>query len=80
MTTYSRRNFMIRQVAGMSGIACGVMGQGSNILAAPTKPLLQRREFDLKPRIPPLRPQATAMISMFMQGGPSQMDLCDPKP
>ena len=80
MTTYSRRNFLIRQAAGISGIACGVMGQGSNILAAPTKPLLQRREFDLKPRIPPLRPQATAMISMFMQGGPSQMDLCDPKP
>jgi hypothetical protein len=54
--------------------------QQDGLFAAPAKPPLQRRAFDLVPRPPVQQPQATAMISMFMQGGPSHMDLCDPKP
>ncbi|MEZ6118118.1 MAG: DUF1501 domain-containing protein [Pirellulaceae bacterium] len=47
---------------------------------APIKPELEPRTFDLLPKAP-LRPaKATAMISMFMLGGPSQIDLFDPKP
>ena len=42
--------------------------------------LLERPTFDLKPRLAAAAPQATAMISMFMQGGPSHIDLFDPKP
>ena len=80
MTTFTRRKFLSRQATGLTGLAWGTLSGGSRSWSAPTKPLLQRREFDLKPRTPPSRPQATAMISMFMQGGPSQMDLCDPKP
>ena len=37
-------------------------------------------KYDLKPKQPPLRPRATAMISLWMQGGPSHLDLFDPKP
>jgi len=48
--------------------------------AEPVKPDLGLRSFDLLAKAPSARPQATAMISMFMQGGPSQMDLMDPKP
>ncbi|OYW19662.1 MAG: hypothetical protein B7Z55_08460, partial [Planctomycetales bacterium 12-60-4] len=48
--------------------------------AAPAKPSLERPTFDLLPKAPQQPPQATAMISLFMQGGPSHLDLCDPKP
>lgn len=34
----------------------------------------------LSPRIAPRRPHARAVIQLFMNGGPSQMDLFDPKP
>ncbi|MCH8043669.1 MAG: DUF1501 domain-containing protein [Planctomycetes bacterium] len=40
----------------------------------------QRRVYDLQPRPAHHRPSATGMIHLFMNGGPSQMDLFDPKP
>ena len=40
----------------------------------------QRVEYDLKPSVPAREPQATSVIHLFMNGGPSQMDLFDPKP
>ena len=39
-----------------------------------------RRFYDLKPRKPHFEPKAKAVIQLFMNGGPSQMDLFDPKP
>lgn len=48
--------------------------------AAPFKPGLKRPTFDLQPKPAHKPPQATAMVSLFMQGGPSQIDLLDPKP
>lgn len=41
---------------------------------------LPRRIHDLKPRSPHFQPAATSVIHLFMNGGPSQMDLFDPKP
>ncbi|MFN0055184.1 MAG: DUF1501 domain-containing protein [Planctomycetales bacterium] len=35
---------------------------------------------DLRPRSPHVPPRATSVIHLFMNGGPSQMDLFDPKP
>src|SRR5262245_36232406 len=35
---------------------------------------------DLRPRRPHFEPKAKAVIHLFMNGGPSQMDLFDPKP
>src|ERR1700721_1783788 len=46
----------------------------------PPKPTLERPVYDLKPKDPPRPPRARAMISLFMQGGPSHLDLFDPKP
>ena len=46
----------------------------------PAKPNLERPVYDLKPKTPPAPPRARAMISLFMQGGPSHLDLFDPKP
>jgi len=39
----------------------------------------RRRAFDLQPRQPDFAPRAKAVIHLFMNGGPSQMDLFDPK-
>lgn len=61
---------------GPLALACMLAERAS---AAPKKPKMGVG-FDLKPKQPPLEPRATAMISMFMQGGPSQIDLLDPKP
>ncbi len=36
--------------------------------------------YDLKPRRPAGEPRAKSVIHLFMNGGPSQMDLFDPKP
>ena len=71
-------------------LACGAFGICSTALAwllndqqawgTPAKPNLQPEHFDLKPKPPHHRPTAQAMISLWMQGGPSHIDLFDPKP
>jgi hypothetical protein len=74
----SRRHFL----------AAGAMGIGSLALAwlmksearGQDKPDFEKPTFDLKPRPPQAPARAKAMISMFMQGGPSHIDLLDPKP
>ena len=45
-----------------------------------SKPELEEKSYDLLPKQPHHPPQAKAMISMLMLGGPSQIDLFDPKP
>lgn len=40
----------------------------------------KRTAFDLLPRSPHFRPRAKCVIQLMMQGGPSQVDLFDPKP
>src|SRR4029077_10780586 len=44
------------------------------------KPGDPRALYDLAPRTPHFAPNAKAVIHLFMNGGPSQMDLLDPKP
>lgn len=39
----------------------------------------RRRTHDLQPRQPDMEPAAKGVIHLFMNGGPSQMDLFDPK-
>jgi hypothetical protein len=38
------------------------------------------RSYDLQPRQPHFAPKARAVIQLFMHGGPSHLDLLDPKP
>ncbi len=77
---YSRRHFLSQQAFGLGGLALSWLLREDAARATPPKPLLERLTYDLKPRIATREPQARAMISMFMQGGPSHVDLCDPKP
>ena len=82
----SRRHWLRSSAFGLSGVASAWLlqregwGSESQSSATPVKPELERRTFDLTPKAPPREPQARAMISMFMLGGPSQIDLFDPKP
>jgi len=81
MSHFTRRHFLSQQAFGISGLALAWLLREDGVArAAPQKPVLERPSYDLKPRSPAAPPQARAMISMFMQGGPSHIDLCDPKP
>jgi hypothetical protein len=57
-----------------------LLKQDGALAAAPSKPALEPIFYDLKPKIPPKPPRAQAMITLFMQGGPSHIDLFEPKP
>jgi hypothetical protein len=74
-----RREFLAAATLGVSSLALASVLRSEG-LAAPIKPELTRPTFDLLPKPSHTAPKATAMISLFMQGGPSHMDLFDPKP
>jgi hypothetical protein len=71
---------------GLAGVAGALLLQEDGWIYAddkskgPSKPDLEPRTFDLLPKQPHHEPKAKAMISMFMIGGPSQIDMFDPKP
>jgi len=50
------------------------------LLATPPAVPRGEQSFDLAPKQTHHTPKAKAMISLFMHGGPSHMDLTDPKP
>ena len=77
----TRRQFLTSASSfGIGGVALAWMLQSDPLQGAPVKPSLERPKYDLLPKKPAHPPRAKAMISMFMQGGPSQIDLLDPKP
>ena len=76
----SRREFLGSSSFGVGSLALAWMLGQEPLRAEPAKPVLERPRYDLLPKKPPFEPQAKAMISLFMQGGPSHVDLLDPKP
>ncbi|HMC60015.1 MAG TPA: DUF1501 domain-containing protein, partial [Candidatus Solibacter sp.] len=64
----SRREFLMRSCGGLGAVAVSSMLQG----ARPVDPLA--------PRKPDHAPTAKSVIWLFMEGGPSHLDLFDPKP
>jgi Protein of unknown function (DUF1501) len=73
----TRRGFFDRVSDGLYGTAL------ASLLSRDlygTEPAGHRASYDLKPRSPQFEPKAKAVIHLFMNGGPSQMDLFDPKP
>jgi len=75
----TRREFLTRSGFGVGGIALAHLLQQDGLLAAPSKPG-ENLPMDLKAKVPHFAPKAKAMISLFMHGGPSHVDLFDPKP
>lgn len=77
---YTRRHFLIAQGASLGSVALAWLLHRDSAASEPPQPLLERPSYDLKPKAPLAPPRARAMISLFMQGGPSHLDLFDPKP
>ena len=74
----SRRHFLATGAMGIGGIALATLLRDEGLLAQ-DKPDFERPKYDLSPKPSHAAPRARAMISMFMQGGPSHLDLFDPK-
>ena len=69
----SRRDFLANAGGGLGAIALSAMLAADSLLAAPgTDPL--------RPKQPHFKPTAKSVIWLFMEGGPSHIDLFDPKP
>ncbi|MBL9154188.1 MAG: DUF1501 domain-containing protein [Verrucomicrobiales bacterium] len=76
---HSRRRFLSASY-GMGTIALATLMKEQGLLHASPEVAGAPRHFDNLPKPPHSFGKAKAMISMFMQGGPSHMDLFDPKP
>ena len=70
----NRREALFRACGGLSGIAL------TYLLQKDAKASTADSAQDLRPRQPAFAPKAENVIFLFMGGGPSQVDLLDPKP
>src|SRR5690242_9915910 len=76
----SRRWLLNRSAFGIGTFALAHLLQQEGVLAqTPAKPV-DNLPLNLDMRMSPQAPTAKAMISLFMHGGPSHVDLLDPKP
>src|SRR5215218_3514865 len=71
-SVWNRRRFLQATGGGFAGLALRYLLDRDGLLAAEANPLA--------PRKPHHEPKAKAVIFLFMYGGPSQVDLFDPKP
>jgi hypothetical protein len=78
---HTRRSFFEQVASGFFGAALVSLAEremrSQRLQAAEAANL--HPTFDLKPKPPYHAPRADAVIHLFMNGGPSQMDLFDPK-
>ena len=75
----SRRTFFSRLGDGLHGAALATL-LGADLYSARTASGASRRVSAFGSREPHFEPKATSVIHLFMNGGPSQVDLFDPKP
>jgi hypothetical protein len=79
----SRRHFVASGSMSLAGFALATLLRNECLSAEEGKtfrPELKQKTFDVKAKQPHFEPTAKAMISLWMQGGPSHLDLFDPKP
>jgi Protein of unknown function (DUF1501) len=80
----TRRGFFDRAADGLHGAALAYL-LGHDLFGATTVQAAEHESsgpsvYDLGPKRPHFEPKAKAVIQLFMNGGPSQVDLFDPKP
>ena len=80
---WSRRDFLFQAGGGISGLALAHLLEQQGLLAAEPSAACNAKAlgdnpYALKP--PHFKPRAKAVISLFMTGGPSAVDLWDYKP
>ncbi len=73
----SRRHFLQRTGAGFGALALQSLLSRDGLLAADSSKAARN---PLAPRAPHFAPRARSVIFLFMYGGPSHVDLFDPKP
>jgi Protein of unknown function (DUF1501) len=76
----NRRGFLRQGSLGIGTVAAAWMLQHDNASATPPSVPKSEQSYDLTPKQPHFTPRANAMISLFQHGGPSHVDLTDPKP
>jgi len=82
---WDRREFLFRSGGGISGLALAYLLDRDNLLAAApaSSDACAAAAVGVNPyapKEPHFKPRATAVISLFMGGGWSQVDTFDPKP
>ena len=81
---WNRREFLFRSSGGIGGLALAALLDRHGLLSAagPDRgcAAVPIGANPYAPRTPHFRPRATAVISLFMTGAPSQVDTFDPKP
>src|SRR4029079_350530 len=85
---WDRRDFLFRSGGGISGLALAyLLDRESLLVAGATAPpdsnacaAAASGATPYAPKPPHFKPRATAVISLFMGGGWSQVDTFDPKP
>ena len=72
----NRRSFLRGSAGGLGSLALAhLLGREARAAGSPS-----RSDSPLAPKAPHHKPRAKAVICLFQHGGPSQMDLFDPKP
>jgi hypothetical protein len=74
----SRRSFFHSVCDGLQGTALATL-LARDLFGASNEPA-PGQAYNLKPKAPHFEPKAKAVIQCFMNGGPSHLDLFDPKP
>lgn len=77
---FTRRELLNNSALGLGAVALSWLLNQEKLVAKPKNMPRGNTSFDLQPKKPHFEPRAKAMISLFQHGGPSHMDLMDPKP
>ncbi len=76
----TRREFLAQSAFGIGTLALANLLQQDRLLAEPVGKPGENLPLNMHTRPPHHAPRANALISLFMHGGPSHVDLLDPKP
>lgn len=76
----TRRDFLTHSAYGIGAFALAHLLRRDGLLAEEVGRPAENLPLNMRPRRPHFAPKANAMISLFMHGGPSHVDLLDPKP
>ena len=74
----TRRETLMEAGGGFGAIALSWLLEQNRALGAPTS--AAPRRYDLKPKAPHFPPKAKRVIFIYISGGPSTIDMWDPKP